>query len=57
MSGVDLWLYGFGFLMLLSVLVPHPAIVGVWVLFFLLPAIALLAFGIVGAVLGSLGCK
>ena len=55
--GFDLW-YSLGIGgCVVSILVPHPVIVNLWVLFFLLPVIALFIFGIFGAVLGALGCK
>ena len=56
-AAAKLWMYGLfgGFLLLL--IYPSQAIATVYVLFFLLPFIALSVFGIVGAVLGSLGCK
>ena len=54
---VDFWVRGVFIGFFICVLAPDSFVVPVWTWFFLLPALAALVFGIVGAVLGMLGCK
>ena len=58
-DGIDLWLHGLLWGAPLSILLAERAevFVKLYAIFFLLPALALLAFGLVGCVLGMLGCK
>ena len=53
----DFWVYGFFVGLLAGIIAPDSFIVPVWLFLFALPVLAAFAFGVIGAVLGMLGCK